>query len=142
MIFFHHDSCIELADPWWVEAGMPGFKAAEPAYRVDVSQAHGLHIILVPISDIEPVRRVLSHGVFNNNEEMSAQHRVVRILKGFRKEEPLPPVEVVRNPPGSARPYKLTAGVHRLYCSLAAGFTHVPTIEGYDPDDGVERLQF
>lgn len=28
--------------------------------------------------------------------------------------------------------YKLTAGTHRLYCSIAAGFSRVPAVEGLD----------
>jgi G:T-mismatch repair DNA endonuclease (very short patch repair protein) len=44
----------------------------------------------------------------------------------------IPPVEIVEMPVGGPHHHKLTAGVHRLYCSLAAGFTHVPTIEGFD----------
>jgi hypothetical protein len=44
----------------------------------------------------------------------------------------IPPIELVDTPAGSLFRYKLTAGTHRLYCSLAAGFTHVPAVEGID----------
>jgi hypothetical protein len=44
----------------------------------------------------------------------------------------IPPIELVGTPAGSLFRYKLTAGTHRLYCSLAAGFTHVPAVEGID----------
>lgn len=132
MIFFHHDFRIELDDTWWQAAGMESFVRKGQSFRVDVSQARGRAISIVAIKDIAPMRRNLSHGVFNNNETGSAQQRVTSILTGFRTNAALPPVEVVEQPPGSAQRYKLTAGVHRLYCSVAVGYTHLPCVEGFD----------
>jgi hypothetical protein len=48
--------------------------------------------------------------------------------------EAIPPVEVVECGPGSLHRFKLTAGTHRLYLSLAAGFSHVPAVKGWVPD--------
>lgn len=44
----------------------------------------------------------------------------------------MPPVEVVAAEPHSAQPLRLVHGAHRLYCSLAAGFSHVPAVFGFD----------
>jgi hypothetical protein len=65
-------------------------------------------------------------------EHQTARERVLRLLRRFRAGDSIPPVEVVVCPPGYAYPYKLTHGAHRLYCSLAAGFTHIPAVNGFD----------
>ncbi len=36
---------------------------------------------------------------------------------------------VVRLPDGSASSHRLYHGAHRFYCSVAAGYSHVPAIE-------------
>lgn len=70
-------------------------------------------------------------GIFNDSEEEgTARERVLRILRGFRLDNAIPPVEIVEGQ--HPHRYKLTHGAHRFYCSLAAGFTSVPTIEGFD----------
>ena len=93
------------------------------------------HVQPIRIDDVSPVRRKLSAGVFNDDIDtgLSAKERVMSILRAIRDNVPLPPVEIVDCPAGSSYRYKLTHGVHRLYCSLAAGFTHVPTVKGFDP---------
>ena len=80
------------------------------------------------------MRRAPGIPVFNDSHDtgLSAHGRVVSILCGFRDGAEIPPVEVVPAPQGSAHLFKLTHGTHRLYCSLAAGFTHVPAIIGFD----------
>ena len=45
---------------------------------------------------------------------------------------PLPSVEVVENAVNSAYRYNLTHGAHRLYGSFAVGFSHIPTVCGFD----------
>lgn len=128
----HADFEFELNDRWWLEARMTGFVPSTKAYRVD-AHAH-LDVFYVNISDVAPVRRQLSHGVFNDDPEkdLSAEDRVLRILGGFRTDSPIPPVQVRRQPKGSVYAYQLWHGAHRFYCSLAAGFSEIPAIEAPD----------
>jgi hypothetical protein len=132
MIFYHHDLKIELDDAWWAEAQMAHFVPPGTAYRVDLSAAKGRTVFEVPIDEIGPVRRKPSVGIFNKNDRKTARERVLCILNGFRTNAAIPPIELVDTPAGSPFRYKLTAGTHRLYCSLAAGFSHVPAVEGFD----------
>jgi hypothetical protein len=126
MTFVHHGMLIELDDDWWAEAGMSGFVLTSTAYRA--LQGKG-QIREVRIEDVGPVSR---DPMFHDSiEEGSARDRVVRLLRGFRSGDAIPPVEVVKGS-GYGHPYKLTHGAHRFYCSLAAGFTHIPTVEGFD----------
>lgn len=128
----HHGLEIELDDAWWIDAGMEKFEPSSRAYTVDLLKTGKRDVFEVAIVDIREVSRSPGIGVFNDNDEASAQTRVVRLLRGFVSGAAIPPVVVVREPAGSRYSYKLTAGAHRLYCSLAAGFTHVPAVEGFD----------
>jgi hypothetical protein len=132
MIFHHHDLKVDLDDSWWTEAQMEGFVPADDAYCVDIDAPRGQKIFEVRVDEIGPVRRGPGVGIFNDNEEAAARERVLRILRGFRTKAAIPPIEIVSTEAGSALPYKLTAGVHRLYCSIAVGFVRVPAIEGFD----------
>jgi hypothetical protein len=133
MVRWHHDLRIELNDTWWREAAMDGFNPSEPAYRVGLDPfrrtAH-----LIPIADIGPVRRSPGVGIFNDDRDsgLTAGERVVRLLRGFRLGEPIPPIEVVGEGVDQGYTYKLTAGTHRLYCSLVVGFTLIPAVKGFD----------
>jgi len=128
----HHGLKIELEDEWWDEAGMVDFVAPRPAYRVQPDEFSSVYNVL--IEEVRPVDRELSAGIFNDDSEsgLSAKERVLKILRGFRSDDEIPPVEVVRLPSSDPYQYKLTHGVHRFYCSLAAGFTHVPAVDGFD----------
>jgi hypothetical protein len=59
----------------------------------------------------------------------TARERVVSLLRGFREDAAIPPVHVVRLGPGSPYRFKLNAGAHRFYCSVAAGFKSVSAID-------------
>jgi hypothetical protein len=129
MEFKHHGLKIELPDDWWAEAGMANFAAKSNSYSVGQSASQ---IFEVSIKDVGPARRSPGVGIFNDGEEGTARTRAIRILRGFRLGEAIPPVELVEGKPEYGHRYKLTNGVHRLYCSLAVGFTHVPAVEGFD----------
>ena len=60
----HGHASYELNDEWWEAAGMPLFVPTRPAFRADTTGL-SLPVLEVAISDIEPVDRQLSHGVFN-----------------------------------------------------------------------------
>lgn len=134
MKFFHYDLEIQLDDGWWTESGMEGFVPTGTAYRVDPDQANGKSIMEIRIDEISPVRRNPGTSIFNDGSdgEGSAKNRVVRILRGFVAKDKIPPVEVVPVPSGNNYRFKLTHGVHRLYCSLASGYSHVPAVQGFD----------
>jgi len=125
----YHGLQIEMPDDWWTEAGMRGFVPTFTAYRVN--QRLFRDVREVPIKDVGPVLRDPGVGIFNDSEEEgSARERVVRILRGFRFDDAIPPVEIVQGPAGYPYQHMLVHGAHRFYCSLAAGFKSVPTVKG------------
>ena len=136
MKFTHHGLQIELPDDWWTEAGMAGFVPLFKAYRVNHSLFQNVRE--VPLEYVGPVSRNARAGIFNDSEEEegSARERVLRILHGFRFDDAIPPVEIVEGQAGYPHRYKLVHGAHRFYCSLAAGFKCVPSIEGFDRGKG------
>jgi hypothetical protein len=124
----HHGLRFELPDEWWIEAEMTGFVPRAATYRVD----HNLfeNVREVRIEEVGPGHRNPGVGIFNDSEGSTARERVLRILRGFQLDDAIPPVEIVEGQ--YPYRYKLVHGAHRFYCSLAAGFTSVPTIEGFD----------
>jgi hypothetical protein len=129
MKFAHHGLQIEIPDDWWTEAGMRGFIPTFTAYRVN--QKLFPNFREVPMQDIAPVSRSPGVDIFNDSiAEGSARERVVRILRGFRFDDAIPPVEIVEAQAGRPCRYELVHGGHRFYCSLAAGFKRVPIIDG------------
>lgn len=135
MRFFHHNFAFKLSEEWWAEAGMSGFVPASRSYRVDSQAFPDRNVYEVRIDEVAPVRRQLSHGVFNNDAQtgLRAKNRVINILRAFLTGVAMPPVEILRLPPGTPHSYRLTHGAHRFYLSIEAGFTHVPAIDGFDP---------
>jgi hypothetical protein len=134
MKLIHHDLEIELDDSWWAEAGMMDFVRSARTYCVDPNYCMNREFEEIAIADIGPVLRAPGVGIFNDNPDSGSAHdRVVKILRGFRLGGAIPPVEVLEDKSGEHR-YKLMHGTHRFYCSLAAGFTHVPTVRAIDWD--------
>lgn len=127
----HHNLLVELNDDWWGKADMVGFVPKSRSYRAP-STYKDQHVYEVSIEDVGPVCRASIFKDDTEGERQTARERVLRLLRGFRAGDAIPPVEVVVGPPGYGYRYKLTHGTHRLYCSLAAGFTHVPAIDGFD----------
>jgi hypothetical protein len=124
----HHDLATNINDEWWVEAGMPRFVPTSWAYRSDRDAVE------IRIADIGPVdlqRQLI--GIFRDNADLGipARERVLKILWGFRCGETIPPVKIVEGDAGYGYKYRVKDGVHRLYLSIAAGFTHVPTIKSF-----------
>jgi hypothetical protein len=119
-----------LPDEWWSEAGMGGYRPLRAAFRAKASK---LPVFEVQTADVAPCWRELSHGVFNDNShEGTARERVVRILRAFRDDIALPPIELVRSTPGSGFRFELHHDTHRFYCAVAAGFTCIPATDVTD----------
>ena len=121
--FRHHDFEFEVPDDWWNESGMgdPTLFSLGQSFHPGEPEYPNGKVLMLPLVDVCVKPRCLGEfGVFRNRED------VVRILKGFRDGDPIPPVEV-RHIDGSR--YALYHGQHRFYCSVAAGFTHVPAVE-------------
>lgn len=125
----HHNRIVELDDAWWIEAGMQNFSPKRKSYRANEEKAERKETSEVRIDEISSVKRI---EIFKNNENKTARTRVTDLLRGFIDNDAIEPVEVVSESSNSEFRYKLTHGVHRLYCSLAAGFTHIPSKPGFD----------
>lgn len=132
MIVSHQDTTVDLPDEWWVASGMPKFVRSASAYRCDHATAAGRRVCLVPIVDIGPVHRTPGVPVFTAHswEGISARQRVERILHAFAVNGTLPPVELTKQ--AGRYPFCLKDGVHRVYCSIASGFTHIPAMTFID----------
>jgi hypothetical protein len=125
MKLYHHDLQIELDDTWWAEAGMKGFVPLTRAYIVDIEAVKGRELFEIEIDELRPVKR-------NPGVAYLVRERALKVLTGFRNMDKIAPVEVVFEAHGSKFCYELKDGTHRLYCSLAAGFTHIWAVEGFD----------
>ena len=133
MRFLHRGIEYSLPDEWWVEAGMEGFAVPRHSFLAGPSQWLDLPVFHVAVEEVRPLLRNGSHGVFNDSPESGSAHdRVVRILRGFRDDAAIPPVEIARLADGSGPRFKLVHGVHRFYCGVAAGFSQVPAVEAVD----------
>ena len=130
MLLKHHDLEIELPDEWWEEACMACFRPKACMYYID-RDAYP-EVRAVPIDEVAPVFRSPGVNIFNDRKEETARERVLRIFSWFRSGAEIEPIKIIEGSADDEYPYRLTEGVHRFYCSLAAGFSHVPTIPGFD----------
>ena len=131
MNVLHGDVEYSLPTEWWVAADMQHFRPDRDAFRVDRTGTN-LPVIEVALNDVEPCRRKLSHGVFNDCPPLTAQERVARILRAFREDTPLPPIDLVRTERDEGPRFRLYHGVHRFCCAMFAGFTLVPAMDVTD----------
>lgn len=133
MRFLHRDVEYSIPDDWWREAQLDDVVNPAPDYLAGPSPWPNLPTFDVAVDDIAPVKRALSHGLFNDSPESGSAHeRVVGILVGLRERSPIPPVEVARLGNEASPRFKLIHGVHRLYCAIAVGCTDVPAVEVRD----------
>jgi hypothetical protein len=132
MYIDHHGVMENLPNEWWIAAGMPNFIRSASAYRCDHAAAGSRRVCLVLIADIGPVLRTPGVPVFNADswEGISAKDRVERILHAFVEDDALPPVELTKQ--AGRYLFDLKHGMHRLYCSIAAGFTEIPAVKFID----------
>ena len=112
----------EIPDDWWVEAGMAEFVRRTPAYRSTTAN-------LVALDDIEPPFRLPSTPLDWRGFDRT---RMVSILQGFVAGEAIPPIDLLILPTlndisGQPFKYRVLAGVHQFYASMAAGFEFLPS---------------
>jgi hypothetical protein len=107
------------------------FSPKSDAYRVDARGYEG-KVFSVPIVEVSPTIRSPGAPIFKDEPDTGcpARERVISILRGFRADAEIPPVQVRRMETGSEHKYELRAGAHRFYRSLAVGFAAVPAVEG------------
>jgi hypothetical protein len=135
--FKHRDLEFEVNDAWWEDACMAAFTPSTLSYPPGAPEkGFGLtgleEVPLIPVDRIKPLYyRKLSHGVFNDGAE-PARTRVLNLLNGFRRGNQISPLQVMRLPEGSECSHRLYHGAHRFYCSVAAGYSHVPAVEILD----------
>lgn len=109
----------EIPDEWWEEAGMTGCAAGAAAYahKADPSEP----IRLVSLCRIEPPLR-------DPRVAGLRRERTLGILRGFVACDAIDAVPIDVPPGHRALPHRVRDGYHRYYCSIAAGFTHLPCI--------------
>lgn len=133
MGFLHNNIEYTIPDEWWNEAGMKMFKPKRRSYRSRPSPHSELRLFEVAITDVQPLDRTGSHGVFNDagagRREGTARERVLRVLTWFQADSPVEPVCVSQTGGEGKYPFRLTQGAHRFYCAVASGFSHVPAVE-------------
>ena len=133
-VVHHGIEIVDLPEEWLAEASMLTFVPNSSSYRADPEICSGQAVFEVRIDEVAPFKRSPGVPIFNRDSETgsTARERVVSILRGFQMGAALPPISVVALEPEASYKYKLVAGVHRFYCSLAVGFTSVPAITGFD----------
>jgi uncharacterized protein (DUF111 family) len=104
----------EINDNWWLEAGMHNFTPLSESYQ----PKKGRQFQIIPIMDIKPQSRGPGTPDFE-------KPRLLKILRGFRNNDKIPPIEVVTiDLPDYS--FELYNGFHRFYASVAAKFTKIP----------------
>ena len=112
----------EIPDDWWAEAGMPEFVRRTSAYRSTTDN-------WVALDEIEPPFRFPSKPLDWRGFDRT---RMVSILQGFVAGEAIPPIDLLVLPTlndisGQPFKYRVLAGMHRFYASMAAGFELLPS---------------
>ena len=130
----HHGLIIDLDDAWWAEAEMENFVPSANTYRVDFSVVSLANVFEVSFAEVKSGQRNPGIGIFNSNRHKSAKDRVVSLLQGFRENSAIPPIAVLSEVPGSKFRFRIANGYHRFYCSLAAGYSRVPAMFGFNAD--------
>jgi hypothetical protein len=111
----------EIPDEWWTEAGMSDFTPHSSAYR-----SSAVHTIA--LDDIEPPFRLRRAPL---DWRGFCRMRMVSILRGFVADAELPPIDLLDIPlthdlSGDPFMYRVVAGFHRFYASIAAGSDRIP----------------
>ena len=130
MRFYHEDVSFCVPDSWWLKAKMAEFEPRALHYRTDDPKA--LSVSVGEVEPVSPERR--ERGVFIEGEE-----KVLKIFCGFVENSAILPVKIKTQSQGSVYPYALYDGAHRFYCSVAAGFSHVPAVVTGDLEDAQRR---
>lgn len=125
----HHHLVFELNDDWLIECDMDSFDSSSQ-YYLPKNLNDGREIKIVNIADIAPcVQRAALKGVFcDKDPQNTAKDRVVSLLNGFREGNAIEPVEINVFLGEGNYQYQMHHGSHRLHCSIAVGFSQIPTV--------------
>lgn len=125
-----------LPNDWLREANFTPFTLAGEYYTARNCE----DIFIVNIVDISPNIRGKGVPIFKSGKVdgvfRTARERTVFILKALVEGRPLlEPVRVVEWKGSGRYKFKIVYGCHRLHCSIAAGFTKIPAVWGFDIND-------
>jgi len=125
----HHHLAFEFKREWLEASSMLVFKPRSNSYSfAPVDDGRDVHIVC--IQDIAPCeQRAALKGIFcDKTAEHTAKDRVVSILNGFHNNHLIEPVEIKPFQGEQKYQYQMHHGSHRLHCSIAVGFTHIPVV--------------
>ena len=88
----HHNLLVELNDEWWAEADVVEFVPNSRSYRAPGTYKDQ-QVYEVSIEDVGPVCRASVFKDDREGERQTARERVLRLLRGFRAGDAIPPVE-------------------------------------------------
>jgi hypothetical protein len=133
MIVTHHDLQVEVMDEWLTKSEALNFVPCCSSYVVDTQKFVNRNVCIVAIKDVAPVRRAIGIPTLKSDDfhGLSAEDRCISLLKAMVAAKPLPPIELKPTQIGKQE-FELKDGTHRLYLSLALGFTHVPAVRWLD----------
>jgi len=80
------------------------------------------HELIVPLSDIEPIKRDVGKQGFRDDAS------IANILQGFRSNSIIPPIEVSNCNTNPGYSYRLKDGFHRYFLSIVVGFKEIPVV--------------
>ena len=98
----------EIPDEWWIEAGMTGFRAAEPAFHSSAEAR------LISLSDIVPPSRLREHPL---DYQGFRRDRLISVLQGIATGATIKPV-CLRELPAAEFPQRSSFGASRRLPSL------------------------
>ncbi|AVT81134.1 hypothetical protein [Rhodopseudomonas palustris] len=120
------DGTFEIPDAWWEFADMASHQRIGEYYPYEglvrgEKYIDRSHVELVPLQDIEPLRRDRGTPLFR-------KYKLVPVLMGLRSPHGfLPPCELRRTDGGRFK-YTLHNGCHRFYASVAVGYSELPVL--------------
>ena len=124
----------DLPDEWIREADFKPF-----GYIGYYRPKSDYDCFIINIVDIFPKIRSERVPIFNNgpvdNVIKTSRERTVSILKAIAERLPMPPIEVLPRKNIGNYLYTVRHGCHRLHCSIAAGFSKIPAVYGFDIDN-------
>ena len=109
------------------------FKYKNEDHYKSYKEYDGKPVQIIPILQIHHIVRsknipILKDGENDEGKFLTARERVVNILTGFDEGQNIKPIKLYNyeNADESISMFKLSAGCHRLHCSILYGFRSIP----------------